>query len=63
MVRPMQREDSSPGVGADHEESPVAVFGDEPDMTLVEEMLRLKPSDRLRTLTRYGNALRRFHPV
>lgn len=59
----MQREYSASEVDVDGEKSPVAPFDDEPDMTLVEEMLRLKMSDRLRTLTRYGNALRRFRSV
>jgi hypothetical protein len=59
----MQRKHSAFEIDADRAESPVAAFDDEPDMTLVEEMLRLKMSDRLRTLTRYGNALRRFRSV
>jgi hypothetical protein len=42
---------------------PLMPFGDELDVTLVEEMLTLKISDRLRTLSRYVNGLRRFHPV
>ena len=41
----------------------IAPFGEEVDVTLVEEMLSLKISDRLRTLTRYVNALGRFRPV
>ena len=41
----------------------LAPFGEEVDFTLIEEMLSLKISDRLRTLTRYVNALGRFRPV
>jgi hypothetical protein len=44
-------------------EIPLMPFGDEPDVTLVEEMLSLKISDRLRTLSRYVNALGRFCPL
>ncbi len=44
-------------------QSVVAPFDDEPDTTLIEEMLRLKVSDRLRMLCRNVNGLRRFRPV
>jgi hypothetical protein len=42
---------------------PIAPFSDEPDATLVEEMLSLKISDRLRTLSRYADVPGRFRPV
>ncbi len=41
----------------------VAPFDDEPDITLIDEMLSLKISDRLRTLSRNVNALRRFRAL
>lgn len=36
---------------------------DDVDETLIEMMLELKLSDRLRTVSRYANALARFRPV
>ena len=54
------------GAGAKGEADPqsvVAPFDDEPDTTLIDEILRLKVSDRLRMLCRNVNALRRFRPV
>lgn len=41
----------------------VAPFDDEPDSSLIDEMLRMKISDRLRAMSRNANALRRFRPV
>ncbi len=38
----------------------VAPFDDEVDTTLIEVMLRLKLSDRLRTLSRCANGLERL---
>ena len=38
-------------------------FDDELDVTLIDEMLSLKISDRLRTFTRYVNALGRFRQL
>lgn len=55
-----------PGTGANRSAelpSVVAPFDDEPDTTLIDEMLRLKVSDRLRMLCRNVNTLRRFRPV
>ena len=54
------------GTGANRDaelQAVVAPFDDEPDATLIDEMLRLKVSDRLRMLCRNVNALRRFRPV
>jgi hypothetical protein len=44
-------------------DEPIAPFDDELDVTLIDEMLSLKISDRLRVLTRYVNALGRFRRV
>lgn len=38
-------------------------FGDDVDDTLIETMLQLKLSDRLRTLCRYADAIARFRAV
>lgn len=54
------------GPGSTKEEASVSIvtpFGDDPDSSLIEEMLRMKISDRLRALNRNANALRRFRPV
>jgi len=60
----MQRERAEIDVADPRRDTPaVAPFDDEPDMTLVDELLRMTMSDRLRTLTRYANALRRFRRV
>ncbi len=57
---------SEHGAGSEKEEatgSIVTPFDDEPDSSLIDEMLRMKISDRLRALSRNANGLRRFRPV
>jgi hypothetical protein len=44
-------------------EDVLAPFSDEPDETLVDEMLRLSISDRLRMISRTVNALGRLRRV
>ena len=58
----MDEERPESKVHAEHDLS-LMPFGDEVDATLIDEMLSLKISDRLRTLTRYVNALGRFRRV
>lgn len=60
----MQRDDRMPTdpVGADPPPG-LLPFVDDVDVSLVEAMLQLKLSDRLRTLSHYANAIARFRAV
>ncbi len=45
------------------EEAAVTPFDEEADSTLIDEMLSMKISDRLRMLSRYVNAVQRFRRI